>query len=272
LLPESLPSGAPDASALADADAYFKRLDELDAARRFALDSFEEDMARLFAAPDAEADGRLQLMTIHKAKGLEFDTVILPGLHRSSPAPEPPLLAWDSFPLAEGERLVVAPMNRRRRKDEPTPHDFLQAMERERAANESARVLYVAVTRAVRHLHLLGVATRKDDGSLAAPAANSLLARLWPVVERPVRGVVNAAIDAVARRWRRGHGELTSCLPLLRQVAPTVPLAWQAPASLSARHGACARKPSMPWRPTSAAWCMRCWKWRPASLATGRRP
>jgi ATP-dependent helicase/nuclease subunit A len=227
----SLPSGAPDASALADADAYFKRLDELDAARRFALDSFEEDMARLFAAPDAEADGRLQLMTIHKAKGLEFDTVILPGLHRSSPAPEPPLLAWDSFPLAEGERLVVAPMNRRRRKDEPTTHDFLQAMERERAANESARVLYVAVTRAVRHLHLLGVATRKDDGSLATPAANSLLARLWPVVERDF-AAANVGDDGA----RDGDEDMASYFmpPLLRQVAPTVPLAWQAPASLSA--------------------------------------
>jgi ATP-dependent helicase/nuclease subunit A len=224
-------SGAPDASALADAAAYFKRLDELDAARRFALDSFEEDMARLFAAPDAEADGRLQLMTIHKAKGLEFDTVILPGLHRSSPAPEPPLLAWDSFPLAEGERLVVAPMNRRRRKEEPTPHDFLQAMERERSANEAARVLYVAVTRAVRHLHLLGVASRKEDGSLAAPAANSLLARLWPVVEGQF--AVVSGIDAVAGDGDEG---MTTYFvpPLLRQVTPSVPPAWQAPASLSA--------------------------------------
>jgi ATP-dependent helicase/nuclease subunit A len=228
-------SGAPDASALADATAYFKRLDELDAACRFTLDSFEEDMARLFAAPDAEADGRLQLMTIHKAKGLEFDTVILPGLHRSSPAPEPPLLAWDSFPLAEGERLVVAPMNRRRRKDEPTPHDFLQAMERERAANEAARVLYVAVTRAVRHLHLLGVATRKEDGSLAAPAANSLLARLWPVVEGQF--AVVSGIDAVAGDGDEG---MTTYFvpPLLRQVTPLCPpclagagdpRAWRAP-------------------------------------------
>jgi ATP-dependent helicase/nuclease subunit A len=52
------------------------------------------------------------------------------------------------------------------------------------AANEAARVLYVAVTRAVRRLHLVAVATRRDDGTLAAPAANSLLARLWPLVER----------------------------------------------------------------------------------------
>jgi ATP-dependent helicase/nuclease subunit A len=104
------------AAGLADA-AFFRRLDELDAAGRFALDSLEDDMARLFAAPDAQADGRLQLMTIHKAKGLEFDTVILPGLHRGTPrGSEAPLLAWDSFPLEQGERLLVAPVNRRRRR------------------------------------------------------------------------------------------------------------------------------------------------------------
>jgi hypothetical protein len=99
----------------ADAQAFFKRLDELDAAGRFALDSLEDDMARLFAAPDAQADGRLQLMTIHKAKGLEFDTVILPGLHRGTRPPDAPLLAWDSFPLAKpASACVAAPVNRRR--------------------------------------------------------------------------------------------------------------------------------------------------------------
>jgi ATP-dependent helicase/nuclease subunit A len=160
------------ASQAADAQAFFKRLDELDAAGRFALDSLEDDMARLFAAPDARADGRLQLMTIHKAKGLEFDTVILPGLHRGTPPPDAPLLAWDSLPLEAGERLLAAPVNRRRRrgKGEPTLYDFLQGLERDRAANEAARVLYVAVTRAVRRLHLVAVAKRKEDGTLAAPA------------------------------------------------------------------------------------------------------
>ncbi|MDO8340785.1 MAG: UvrD-helicase domain-containing protein, partial [Candidatus Woesebacteria bacterium] len=181
-------AGVADAAGLADladSGAFFKRLDQLDAAGRFTLDSLEDDMARLFAAPDAQADGRLQLMTIHTAKGLEFDTVILPGLHRPAPVPEAPLLAWDSFPLDEGERLLVAPVNRRRRRgrNEPTVHDFLQDMERERAGNEASRVLYVAVTRAVRRLHVLAVASRNEDGELVAPPANSLLARLWPLIE-----------------------------------------------------------------------------------------
>ena len=226
--------GAPDAAALADARAFFRRLDALDAAGRFALDGLEEDMARLYAAPDAQADGRLQLMTIHKAKGLEFDTVILPGLHRVGRSAEAPLLAWDSFPLEQGERLIVAPVNRRRaaRNDAPTVHDFLLRMERERSRNEDARVLYVAATRAVRRLHLVGVAVRDGEGALAAPPSASALARLWPAVA--------AEFIAAAAACQRSEGpgpqgepgaDLAHFVPqLLRLAAPAISPAWCAPA------------------------------------------
>jgi ATP-dependent exoDNAse (exonuclease V) beta subunit len=221
--------GAPDANGLADAHAFLDRLDALDAAGRFGIDTLEDDMGRLFAAPDAQADGRLQLMTVHKAKGLEFDTVILPGLHRVLKGNDPPLLAWDSFPLAAGERLVAAPVNRRRGKSaEPTTYDFLQGMERQRGRNEEARVLYVAATRAVRRLHLVGVATLDAEGALVAPTANSPLARLWPAVEADFRAAVAApAAPAV------GIGadiELKDFVPqLLRLRAPAVPAEWLAP-------------------------------------------
>ena len=221
-------AGHADAAAAADACAFFTRLDQLDAAGRFELDSLEDDMARLYSAPDAQADGRLQLMTIHKAKGLEFDTVILPGLHRPPRASEAPLLAWDSFPLEQGERLVVAPVNRRRRrsKGEPTVHDFLQDLERERTANEATRVLYVAVTRAVRRLHLVAVASRDDAGVPAAPAANSLLALLWPLVADDFAAALPSA-PAPAAETDAAH-----FVPRLqRLVAPSIPPAWRAPAA-----------------------------------------
>jgi len=172
-----------------DAHAFFNRLDTLDAAGRFAVDRLEDDMAALFAAVDAAADGRLQLMTIHKSKGLEFDTVILPGLHKKSSGRDAPLLAWDTFALASGERLVAAPVNARRaNKAEPTAYDFLQKLEQERKSNEEARVLYVAATRAVRRLHLVagvraGKESAPEDGTaFAPPLAGAPLARLWPTL------------------------------------------------------------------------------------------
>ena len=225
--------GGPDclgaANEVADARAFFRRLDALDAAGRFTLDSLEDDMGRLYAAPDAQADGRLQLMTIHKAKGLEFDTVILPGLHRETAGRDMPLLAWDSFPLASGERLIAAPVNPRRGRKavEPTAYDFLQRMERERSRNEEARVLYVAATRAVRRLHLVGVAQRDGEGALVAPRAGSPLARLWPAVEADFRAVVAAPPAPTFDDDR----ELKDFVPqLLRLRAPGVPPRWCAPA------------------------------------------
>jgi ATP-dependent exoDNAse (exonuclease V) beta subunit len=225
-------AGAADDMARADARAYFQRLDALDAAGRFTLDGLEADMARLYAAPDAQADGRLQLMTIHKAKGLEFDTVILPGLHRVPRVGDAPLLAWDSFPLRSGERLIVAPVNRRRarRNSEPTVHDFLQRMERERSRNEGARVLYVAATRAVRRLHLVGVAMRDTEGALVEPPAASPLASLWPVVAAEFAAAGIAAAAGIPSRGCDPDPDPAHFVPqLLRLAAPALPLAWRAP-------------------------------------------
>ncbi|MFA4970960.1 MAG: UvrD-helicase domain-containing protein, partial [Sulfuritalea sp.] len=222
------------ATEAADAQAYFNRLDALDAAGRFVLDSLEDDMGRLYAAPDAQADGRLQLMTIHKAKGLEFDTVILPGLDRETAGRDMPLLAWDSFPLASGERLIAAPVNQRRGKaaGEPTVYDFLQRMEKERSRNEDARVLYVAATRAVRRLHLVGVARRDEEGALVAPRAASPLARLWPAVEAEfVRAAAGADEGRLKSALQPARQEgLAEFVPqLLRLREPVATPGWRAP-------------------------------------------
>jgi ATP-dependent exoDNAse (exonuclease V) beta subunit len=217
-----------DAQGLADAAAFFARLDALDAAGRFVLDGLEEDMGRLFAAADAQSDGRLQLMTVHKSKGLEFDTVILPGLHREPSGRDTPLLAWDTFALDDGERLVAAPVNRRRAKGgQPTAYDFLQGLERERSRNEEARVLYVAATRAVRRLHLVGVAVPKEEGRLGTPRAASPLGRLWPALEADF---LAASAVSPAPTFDMGD-ELAHFVPqLLRLAQPAIPSVWQAPA------------------------------------------
>ena len=68
-------------------------------------------MDALYAAPDSLADGRIQLMTMHKAKGLEFDTVILPGLGRRPRGATPELLYWLERPTADGDvSLLMAPI------------------------------------------------------------------------------------------------------------------------------------------------------------------
>jgi len=212
---------AADAS---DAKAFLDLIDQLDDAGRFTPERLAAQIAELYAAPDALADGSLQFMTIHKAKGLEFDTVILPGMHRKTPAEEHALMLWEEVALdGLDEQLVVAPYSKRGRKGEvqPTPYDYLRRLNRQRADNEGARVLYVAATRAIRALHLVGVARPNADGELVAPAG-SFLHLLWPTLAGEFAAVAmtegtTAALDAASA------AAPVSVPRLRRLVAPAVP-------------------------------------------------
>jgi len=63
-----------------DVQAFFERIDRMEAMGQFKVELLTQEIEKLYAAPDAQASDLLQFMTIHKSKGLEFDTVILPGL------------------------------------------------------------------------------------------------------------------------------------------------------------------------------------------------
>jgi ATP-dependent helicase/nuclease subunit A len=168
---------------LADAQAYLALLDRHE--RAGGLDDFEaleEALAELYAAPDPRADGRVQLMTMHKAKGLEFDTVILPGLGRGARGDPGELLYWTEVPDDDGEiHLLMAPVRAHEQDEEPLS-DYLRALEKERGDLETARLLYVAATRAQRRLHLLGHVGSNGRGVADRPRGGSLLEKLWPAV------------------------------------------------------------------------------------------
>ena len=183
------------AADISDINAYFELLDTLEDRGALDLSLLDPALEKLFAAADTSPDSdKIQLMTIHKSKGLEFDTVILPGLHRTPPPDDKALLLWDNTLLDDNgskleEHLVVAPAPPPGApvSDTPTPYDLLRKFERARARNEDKRVLYVAATRAIRRLHLLAIAARDPKADNAAtlkgPAATSLLAPLWPALE-----------------------------------------------------------------------------------------
>ena len=104
-------------------------------------------------------------MTIHKAKGLGFEIVIVPGLERSTQVDTQPLLHWIEqtrlVGAAEEEEreFVVAPIGRN---GEPGDiYRWIAKQHARREDEEAKRLLYVAATRASEELHLLGTATLK---------------------------------------------------------------------------------------------------------------
>ncbi len=171
-------------SDLVDAEAFLDAVDKMDKAGSVDLKRLAKEMDKLYAAPDSQATDRLQIMTIHKSKGLEFDTVILPGLHKRAPGAEKKLLLWDEVMGADDqEKLVVAsiPHGSQASSGEPNKFDFLHQYETERTNNETQRLLYVAVTRAKHRLHLFGCANLDEshEGGVKTPVKDSFLSLLW---------------------------------------------------------------------------------------------
>lgn len=178
---------------LENARAYFSLLDELDDGGDLSdLDTLEAEAGALYAAPDVAADERLQIMTIHKAKGLEFDTVIVPGLGNVPPAEEARLLNSMERPRTSAEEdLLLAPIKESGAAEDPI-YQYLRSLDNEKARWEAGRLLYVAATRAKKRLYLLGHCTIRAENGLK-PAKGSLLAVLWPAVSHDVTGAPGAS-------------------------------------------------------------------------------
>ena len=165
--------------------SYFQLLDTLDTAGRInSLEELEQGINKLFAAVDMNASDQVQIMTIHKAKGLEFDHVIVPGLGRTTRPHQEGLLAWLLRERESGQDLILAPIKEAGEKQSPI-YQFISDVNREKQRFEDRRLLYVATTRSRNTLHLIGHARVKEQqGRIKCePAANSLLAYLWASVD-----------------------------------------------------------------------------------------
>ena len=146
------------------------------------LTLFENALSQLYAPPDSKASERVQIMTIHKSKGLEFDTVILPGLGRRGKSDESNLLEWLERPDSHGATdLLMAPIKPSAHASGDAISKSLQAINREKSSHELTRLLYVALTRSKQRLYLFGHATADKKGKPQA-GSNSLLAILWPEI------------------------------------------------------------------------------------------
>ncbi len=110
--------------------------------------------AREGEAP-AEAEGAVQLMTIHKAKGLEFDLVALADASRRAPGwKEPVYLRGDSGLAVRPDRVDADPLLYR----------LAMTRDAQESGAEEDRLLYVAATRARERLLINGHLTHRSKG------------------------------------------------------------------------------------------------------------
>lgn len=163
-----------------DIQAFFDLVEKLAQGHTLDFTQLESAMEKLYAEPDITSSDRLQFLTIHKSKGLEFDCVILPALNRKPRPAEAPLMLWEEVTTDTHTQLLAAPYTKKKKNGTPTIYNYIKQLEATRADNETARLLYVAATRAIRKLHLIAAVKRKTDA--ITPVKQSLLELLWPSV------------------------------------------------------------------------------------------
>jgi ATP-dependent helicase/nuclease subunit A len=177
---------------LLDAQEFLQALAAEPAAAQLAGDAFDGFAAELFAAPGAPA-GAVEILTMHGAKGLEWDIVIVPGIGRAQRSDPEPLLHWLELPgSGPDSELLLAPISAAGAPPARSLARYIQRLRRRRTRLERARLLYVAATRARRELHWFGAAPLNRDGE-CAPRADTALGLLWPTLGEVFRAAQRAA-------------------------------------------------------------------------------
>jgi len=254
---------AADERELAEVRRVFARLKELGRALPDAAD-FAGSFADLYA--DSGSSSAVEIMTIHKAKGLEFDMVLLPALDRY-PGPErSQLLLMHPFARSDRDGMVMA-ARPAIGADADRLFQFLVRQAREASALEAERLLYVACTRAKRELHLsatlrddpeegaaiddgddeaggeatVAEATAVDRVSAAAagesrsdaapwkPRVGSLLAVLWPVAGREFVAAAGREAPAMPARTTPQASRAPSGTVATPRPISRLPLDWSPP-------------------------------------------
>ena len=207
-----------------DVEVLLELLDEFDDGgmiRDFSL--IEARFEYLFARARTGGN-RVQVMTIHGAKGLEFDTVILPQLQRAGASGDTPLLAWTEVRQAGGRsRILLAGLPR---KGEPDAlYNLVNDCARRKEKNEEARLFYVALTRAKNELYLSACLEEKAGGSTYS----------LPNFQSPLRRYIwSFAKPLTDQAWTRYAHSREPQLTLFQTAPPAsslrrLPIGWRAP-------------------------------------------
>ena len=224
------PATLRQAAELRNCETFFDVIEGLDDAGRTEPRELEARVGRLFAAPDPSASNPLQIMTMHKAKGLEFDHVLLPGLGRPPRAGQSELLAWLAGPDQQRrQQFILAPIRAAGDKQAPL-YDYIRDADQVKQAYEDARLLYVAATRAKKTLHLIGHAalTRADEHA-CQPEKRSLLWHLWPLVKQDYEQALPEQHEPGEEEAHAFSQDTRRLSPAWTPPEPPAGVAWQAP-------------------------------------------
>ena len=184
----------------------------------------------LNAKPDTGPDC-VRVMTIHAAKGLEFDTVIIPQTGRRSSSDETELLVWTETTDDKGNSYLHVAAQPQRGEAAEAEYKNIQEESKRKGRNEDRRLLYVACTRAINHLYLIGSVSRnKNRKDLTVPSEGTFLKMLWPKYETEFRRVFSCKTPSQASLFSATASKRTTLLRVPAHWRPAVPspsISWE---------------------------------------------
>ena len=198
-------------SELGNARRFFRLLDEMETEAGPGAGPIDPSrlvthLQRLYAEPGIPRDAPfpyVELLTIHSAKGLEWDVVLVPALERSPGANRPRLLTWAELGTADPSNptgaasILLAPIAAKGEEVDALT-SWLKDIYKKREAAERKRLFYVASTRAREELHLFAAPDLTTRGDLN-PRWDSLLKSAWAAAEPQFADFWQARMTAALR-------------------------------------------------------------------------
>ena len=189
---------ASDDADLSDAEAFFTKLRSLErAGQGFDIDAVERWAADSFSSSE-KGQGAIEVMTLHKSKGLEFDHVFIVGCGQRDRSSDRALLHWHRDP--ENGFLIAA---RPEDKKSGGLYHYLHWMQKTREDYEAIRLYYVGVTRAKTSCWISG--TRPSTSAWPPEPGNSVFAQLCEVANTSCHYHDPIAVDLEADTQTKPH-------------------------------------------------------------------
>mgnify|MGYP001571933402 CR=1 FL=1 len=171
-LEQLCPAQSLDAKSVMIKRAFLAVVDQCETLGQLDIATINLQLEELYAPSIAS---NIKLMTIHQAKGLEFEVVIIPGLGRAPRANQAAIIHLQEFAQ---KSLLLAPIKSYLDKNPSNTYRYLQHVESRQGYFESMRLLYVAMTRAKTDIHLLATLNKNNKAS-----DNTFLKLLEPLLQ-----------------------------------------------------------------------------------------
>lgn len=158
----------------------------------------DEDMQESEAQIGMEDDDVVKLMTVHKAKGLEFPVVIIPDISRNIET------NMKQVVFSRDYGLIFQGKDSQGYTIEGRVRDLVKQLEATKELDESQRVFYVATTRARDHLILSGVVpTNQHSGAQDIRSWMDMLVSALFEDEQTVREGLHFWRGQTIRIWKK---------------------------------------------------------------------